>query len=888
MLIRTKLLPPRQAIDMLPRSGLTARLTARDVPPLVIVNSPPGYGKSTLLVQCFGIWRAQGVAAAWYSADEGNLEREQFFAYLMAALHAAGLPLPYSADAIRTGLPGLIGDQAARAVVLALEASEEPVRLVIDDYHRVASRETDAFLDYVVSRLPQHASIFLSTRGDTGLAVASLRARGMVWTLDQRDLSFSGDEIRELLSPELSGAALDVEAVLGKTEGWPAALQLMRIWAQGRNDDFPIDGLTRRSSDLANYLAEQVFADLPDTLRSFLVETSITRQLSAELADAITGRLCGRTSLDRLERINFLLTPLDEQREWYRYHPLLAEYLQDMLRAGRPQDEPILHRRAADWYAQAGNLTDALYHAERIGDPDAPIAILEAAGGWRVGLRGGLPLLRGLREIPLGQPERHPRVWLGQVYLAGQEGRVGEARVLLDQLVRKLEDGWSIDDPSLRCEILGNDIVTRIYEDAPIPEDYEGVIAGLLAQPDLGTTESALAIQLLCLIHFERGDEAKCRAYGEQALRLAVANGLTHAATYLYLYLGLSQLRQGRRPEAEIFFRRALEYAVRNFGEGSALVALSQILLARTHYLAERLGTAQQWIESALPTVEAGEGWFDIYHAAYGSLAWIAAADGDWIMVEQILERAMRTARQRNLGRLARAMAVVRLRIALWSGELDRISSASGQLDDVSAGDTRPDPDLDCAADVARVGADMAMGADISAERLAALRCRAQSSGSAIREMEVDLLAATLAARQGRDADAIMMTRRLVGMVTSEELGSIVNEFGSALLGPVIALCRARFESFSPTERQYLTHLSSRLSRPDAVATPPRASEIVVTPREVDVLRALADGLSSKEIAQRLRVAESTVKTHRINLYRKLNVTIRSKAIAAARAHGLL
>jgi LuxR family maltose regulon positive regulatory protein len=881
MLIRTKLHPPRQAVDALPRRALVERLTAPALPPLVIINAPAGYGKSTLLSQCYASWKAQGMTAAWYSADDSQYESDQFFAYLIAALHQTGLPLPYSSAAIEAGLPGIVGEAAAKAVVLALEASEEPIRIVIDDYNRVASPSIDAFINYVVARLPAHATILVATRGDLGLAVSGLRTKGLLWSFDQRDLSFTETEAQAFF--DKAGLCPDLGDILKQTEGWPAALQLLRLWLVENAGELQFRGLTGCRGDLADYLAEQVFAGLDVELQRLLLVTSIARRVSAGLAEALLGGGDGYRMLGRLERMNLLITPLDDQREWYRFHPLLNEYLREQLQISPGFDIADLHRRAATWYAEKGDLAEAIYHAGHLDDPDAPIGILEAAGGWRVGLRGGLSLLRGLQQVGLTEPERYPRVWLGQVYLAGQEGRIPEARAMLDRLWSRLHETDRLErDLALYSELLGNEVVTRIYEDRPIPTHYVELIQKQLAGGTLSPVETTLATHLLCLVHYEAGDEAQCRTYGEQALRMARANSMAHAETYLYQYLGLSQLRQGRRPEAEIFFRRALEHAVRNFGEGSQPVASAQVLLARTHYLAGRAGAAQDLLPAAIAAIEHGEGWFDLFEAGYSTLAWLAARQQDWPAVEQVLARAARTIAARRQPRLAWAIEVLRLKLAVFSGEHEKVQSLAVQLAERRHPE-RFDAELALAADIALQSAWLLLGDP----RFRDLSSRAVASGSAISQIETLVLKARQAADHGDLVQMIDSIRSAIGLAESEELTGIFAQFGPLLL-PVIERSRENFHHFAPEERTFLTRLGATVAVPAVRATMPPAGEIVVTPREVEVLRALADGLSSKEIALRLGVAESTIKTHRINLYRKLNVTIRSKAIVAGRLLGLI
>lgn len=892
MLIKTKLAPPHQAINTLWRDALVDRIVAQPRP-LTLVNAPAGFGKTTLLGQCYKRWRREGLIAAWYSVDDRRFESEQVFAYLMYALHQAGLSLPYSGDAIEAGLPGLATRNAANALLLALEASEEPVRLIIDDYHRIASPTLDAFIAYVINRLPAHTSLVIATRGETGLPVSSLRAMGNVLCLDQSDLRFSVEEARHLFAEAVVANRCDAfETLVARTEGWPAVLQLLSLWLNGRPPGDDLSGLTRRSADLADYLAEQVFSGLPHDLQEFLLLTSCAGQICGDLADALTGGSDGHAQLDRLARMNLLVAPVDDLHIWYRYHPLLAEFLQDWLARHSHHKVELLHERAARWFARADMLANALDHAGFLTDPQATLVLLEEAGGWQVGLRGGTAMLRHTEHVVLTDPERFPRVWLAQVYLAGQEGRISEARALMDRLQLCLRQHPEMEarDPALAIEVLANEIVTRIYEDRPIPADTLQLIQEKLQPQAIEAIPAALLNHLLCLAAYETGDHARCQSFGEEALKRARANRLNFAESYVHQYLGLSRMAQGRRREAEISFRRARDHARRHFGEASVQVETASILLARALYLDGKAGSAQDLIQNALPGVEGGEGWLEIFAAAYETQAWLHANAAGLPRAEQLIQRALRTARDRNLPRLAFLAGLWQVRLQLHAGQTGRAAELFAQVEPPSPAMTARSPAIGFAWRVAEAALRLAQG-EQSGEIMAtvdALADEAFSQGIVSHEVEAGLLKAVALVSAGRARPSVHAFQAALARAEEEGLSALISQFG-ALLAPLLAACQDDFHLLDPEQRATVTRLLSTLAqRGKVLRSLPAANDVVVTPRELDVLKALADGLSSKEIARRLGVAESTVKTHRINVYRKLNVAVRSKAIEAARNLGLL
>ncbi|WP_422056558.1 LuxR C-terminal-related transcriptional regulator [Sphingomonas sp.] len=886
MLIRTKLAPPNRSIDLLSRDALIDRIIVSQRQ-LTVLSAPAGYGKTTLLSQCHARWRQEDVAVAWYSVDDGKFEADQFFAYLMAALHRAGLPLPYSSEAIDAGLPGLAAEAAARAMVLALEASEEPVRLIIDDYHRIASPATNRFLDYVIERMPAHAAIVLALRGLPEIALSHLRVRGQLLQLDQADIRFSDSEARAFVGAEC--AKVDWGELIDRTEGWPAALQLLRLWLAGRGNIENLDHLTRRSIDLADYLAEQVFSGLSADAQQFLLETSIAERISKRLGDAITQRGDSAAMLEQMRRQNLLIAPLDDEGTWYRFHPLLREFLYDLLAQGSRERLDALHLRAASWLAGEGLLPEALTHSALISDRAASLGIIEAAGGWRIAMRGGLTLLRHLDEIDTSDVAEFPRVALGQAYYAAQTGRLVEARIRLDMLIAacplaEVEQR----DPGLACEILCNDLVLRIYEDRAFPAEAAVILDRQLTNDVHDPSMRVLLHHLSSLASFDRGDDLWCRVHGEKAGRLAQLHQLPLVEVYSYQYLGLSHLRTGRRREAELCFRRSLELATRQFGEGSPQVAVALALLAYTLYLSGNLSTATDLLEAALPVIEATEGWHEVFVAAYAAQAWPALRTGDQSRAEQILDRGRLTAERRNLPRLRYQLDLMRARMLLSVGQVSAAMLLLDTLGEPSPLMVARDPRLPCDYRIAITACALQQGhADPAA--LGELRAQAGATASTALAIELDMLSATTAAAQGRTTDAARAFRAALEAAEREGLIGLVSQFG-ALLPPLLQACEAALHVFEPAQRSVVARLrqNSPSARRGATVVPPAASDIIVTPREVDVLRALADGLSSKEMARTLGIAESTIKTHRINIYRKLDVATRSRAIAAARTLRLI
>ena len=254
--------------------------------------------------------------------------------------------------------------------------------LVLDDYHVIDARDVQDGMAFLLDHLPPRLHLVIASRADPALPLARLRARGELVEIRAADLRFTPDEaaayLNEVMGLELT--AQDVAALEGRTEGWIAALQLAALSMQGRDDVAGfIAGFAGDDRYIVDYLVEEVLQRQPDHVRTFLLQTSILDRLSGPLCDAVTGQDGGKAMLEALDRGNLFLVPLDDRRQWYRYHHLFADVLQARLLDEQPDQVPDLHRRASAWYEQNGEPSEAIRHALAAGDFERAADLVELA-----------------------------------------------------------------------------------------------------------------------------------------------------------------------------------------------------------------------------------------------------------------------------------------------------------------------------------------------------------------------------------------------------------------------------------------------------------------------------------------------------------------------------
>ena len=386
-LLATKVAIPRVRTGNLDRSRLLAKLDEALARELILVCTPAGFGKTTLLA---GWAHAATHPVAWLSLDAGDSDPSRFWRYVAAALDRAGIQLDQLIGPPVEGRRATSSDDLVVAVVNALESFPHHVALVLDDYHAVTSEAVHETMASVLEHPPGPLRLVIASRSDPPLPLARLRARNQLAELRATDLRFTADEsaafLREVWGLELSPQAVAV--LEARTEGWAVGLQLAALSLREHPDPATfLDAFSGSHRYVLDYLTEEVLERLPEHLRSFLLQTSILERLTGPLCDAVTGGTDGQRVLEQLERANLFLVPLDDERRWYRFHHLFGDLLHARLAGSQPARVPELNRRAAAWFERQGLIDEAIRSAVAAGDFDWAARLVEAHLGETCGGR---------------------------------------------------------------------------------------------------------------------------------------------------------------------------------------------------------------------------------------------------------------------------------------------------------------------------------------------------------------------------------------------------------------------------------------------------------------------------------------------------------------------
>ena len=899
-ILTTKLyIPPPQPRVVL-RPHLIERLNEALRRKLTLISAPAGFGKTTLL----GEWVAGCErAAAWLSLDGGDNDTTRFLAYVVAALQTIAENIG------EEGVLGVLGspqppptESVLTSLLNEIATIEDDFVLVLDDYHVIDATPVDDALTFLLDHLPPRMHLVIATREDPHLPLARLRVRGQLTELRAADLRFTPSEAAEFLNQimGLNLSAEDIAALETRTEGWIAGLQLAALSMRGRED---IPGFIRAFAGdnryIVDYLVEEVLGRQPERIRSFLLQTSILDRLSGPLCDAVTAQEECSVLLETLERGNLFVVPLDDKRHWFRYHHLFADVLRAHLMAEQPDLVSTLHRRASEWYEQNALQADAIRHALAAEDFERAAYLVELAVPEMRKTRQEATLLGWLEALPDELIRFRPVL---SVHYAGtllQSGRLDGVEVRLRDAERWLDmtvetgERIVVDEEDFR-RLPGSLAMYRagialVLGDVPETVKYARLALDLATEEDhLGRGAAAA---LLGLASWTSGDlEAAHRSY---------ADGMTHLQNAGYISdavggaLALAEIRiaQGRLREAMSTYEHALQLAAEHGDSVMRGTADMYVGMSGLYYERDDLQAATQHL---LRSKEQGEhtGFPQNSYRWRVAMARILEARRDPDGALELLHEAERLYVSDFFPNV-RPIAASKARVWVKQGRLGEAQGWARELGLSAHGDLSYLREFEhitlARVLLVRYKSDREERSIHDAMGLLERLLQAAEGGGRMGSVsEILVLQALAHEAQGDIPSALVPLERALALAEPEGYVRVFVDQGMPMAQ---LLSEAATRGIAPDYTARLLAAFEAQEQKSAVAPRMLPAQALVEPlsqRELEVLRLIAQGLSNREISERLFLALITVKGHNRNIFRKLQVRRRTEAVACARELGLL
>lgn len=909
-LLTTKLYLPPTRQDLVARPRLIERLQDALQRKLTIISAPAGFGKTTLVSE----WHASApqVPLAWVSLDENDNDPSRFWNYIIAALQTLSPALGpqvlgRAQQANPTLVPLYINDQLSLEAFLtrlinAVTGLSQPLVLALDDYHLITMPVIHDGLSFLLHHLPPNLSLILLSRAEPPIPLVYLRAQNQLTEFHAADLRFTAEEIAAFFN-RVMGLNLDSSEIAAldlHTEGWIAGLQLAALSMQGLSENEKrafISRFTGSQRHILAYLTTEVLSRQPDHIQDFLLQTSILERLSPALCNAITRLPYPDNILEQLEQANLFLIPLNEQRRWYRYHHLFAEFLRERLARIYPDLVPELHRKAAAWYEQHGFLSEALAHLLAAGDYSSAARLVEQQAESLIKSGEMMALLAWFSMLPEEELRRHPRLlphYAGMLAALGQldaaQQRLDEAKHILEYIPITPENEASIRN--IRGEM--ESAQTYIFSaQGNIPATIEHAEQSLaLLSPDNVFVRSLISASL-AQAYLLNGDLEASRRVFQECRALSEASQNAHALLVSICCEAFVQGAQGNLHRAFETYRHALEIDVGvpyivppEYRESMPLAkgeqrlhlpaaSMAYIGMGTIAYEWNRLNEAIEYLRMAL---ELGRQWgyMLMLAEAYDFLAMSYLARGDPQSAFHALDSAEQFISPHHIPLPLAWTQAGRAFVWIETGNLEEAAAwaRTARIREYDTPNYINEYEL-----LTLTRLHIRQGHyNIALDILDRILNVARKEGRSRSIIEILALGAACLHLQGHTNAALLSLAEALELAEPEGYLRAFLNVGTPML-ELLRLASAR--SIHP---DYTHHLLSKFE--NLVLAPTHPS--LLSEREMDVLRRIAAGKSNQEIARELVVATSTIKTHVNSIYLKLSVHSRTQAIAQAKALGLL
>ncbi|WP_369959251.1 LuxR C-terminal-related transcriptional regulator [Pseudomonas benzenivorans] len=891
-LLRTKLFPVAAGSQpQLERTALVERLLAARDRPLTILCTPAGYGKSTLLGQLRLRLQAAGVRVAWLSCDEVDGEPQRLLRYLVAAIAEQRPGFGGRTLALLQGEESLPHQELIDAFLVELAGIEGRQQLILDDVHHLRHPDLAPLARGLIERMPDHVRLIVSTRRTSGLIGERSMRGAAAFCFGAEDLCLTPEETRVYLC-EIRGLRLSraqVRLLHERTEGWITALHLATL-SLGRcgESGVDLDGLTGTERNIADYLGEDVVDRLPGVVQRFLERTSVLEEFNAELCSALTGQEDAVAALQRLQREQLFIVALDERGEWFRYHPLFAEYLQGRLaRHGEPTQ--LLHA-AARWCEQRAQVDKSVTYALRARDYAFAADLLERQGVHLMAGNRLYDILATIGTIPAEVIRENPVFQIFYAWQLAFEEKYVDAEALLEDIAARLqkpcgrEQGAGLSETLALVQVIK--ALVLLYQDK-LGQCLTVTRHWLSLVPD---GRVLIRASLSCL---QAAAHALLGEFGAALGMIELARGsLRHCPSeYLHVMLSLIEallckeqglLERGCALAEDARARVERVFGSRNRVGGPLALAYADLLYERDRHagiLAELL-QATTWRDVATPIELISRGRLLMARASF----FAGESEQALVQLDDWLTQVQGTGYERLY-----ALAVsCKVQFLLWLRRPSEAERLCLQLRRHSLA-LPAQRDTDVGVALVQCQARLALSGRRGERVVAQLEAGLAKQGGEHRRdsrVRLSLLLAAAYWGAGSGERAFALFQATLEDAWGSGYRRAFLDDGLWLLplweawrvaDPEVA---GRWQGLAEQMRMQCRRLG--------VDQEVFAGHQDVNPREQDILRLVAAGLSNREIAKAMHLSEATIKWHLHNLFAKLGTRSRTQAVLAGRRAGWL
>ena len=836
---------------------------------LTLISAPAGFGKTTLLSQCARQDHAD-FSIAWLSLDKSDDDPVRYWCYVISALQTS-LEIDTEEAELLLRAPGAITESNIESFVTLLLNSlatiEKDFVIILDDYQLIESPAIHQSMIFLLEHLPHVMHVIIATREDPPFPLARFRGKDMLLTISSDELRFDLQDASRLLQqyqdhplPEE-----DVIALNERTEGWAVGLKMAALSLKDRQDIAGfIHSFTGSQSYIMDYLLEEVLQIQPQDTRRFLLRTSVLDRLNGPLCDALTGDSDGQERLLQLERDHLFVVPLDEERQWYRYEHLFADLLhRQLLNEYGKEHVQELHLQASGWYEKNGELSQSIEHAIQANDWEWVMKLLETAKDEQVKKGEFAALSKWFRQIPLEIIAEHRGLHIEYCTVLALSGQVEEAEAKLDEIERD-----SNTNQNIMTDIAMSRVVIALRRNST-PDLLEALKTAANLVPEEKAAQRASLYQLLGWTYlYPPFDVKTAEAVLQEGRQYARRGGAVFNERCIISMLSEIERQRGNLRKAYDMNLRAIE-GVKN----SPVTILCHSALGVISYEWNNLDDACRHFQAAL---DLGKqiGIIEIRAQVRDYLAFVLHAKGDIDGSRDMWEQADFQA--------YRVISTPGIRLG-HTAMRTTFSIVFGTLAEANEWGQRVLNEIDCGPyywGIVPIRLLITQGQKSEAAVALDKMYEHTISGEAPVEPARVRLYQSLAAEAEDEALTFLTDALNIG-----ESEGYVRLFVDEYRAVKPLLEKAVSKGIKP---EYVNRLLTIIEQETLQRKTAQAGQPLLSFRELEILSLLSAGTANQDIAERLSISLSTVKTHVHHILEKLEARDRTQAIYRAKELNLL
>jgi len=674
-LLSTKLFVPPFRQQIISRPRLTEQLDQAADYKLTLISAPAGFGKTTLLSEWI---HYHNMLIAWFSIDKTDNDPAQFLSYTITALQKIDNNIGKSVIPLlkRPQLPQF--ETLITNLINDLTASLEDFFFILEDYHFVENRRIHEIVEYLLEHMPQKMHVFIVTRSDPPFPLGRFRARSQLIELRALDLRFSENEISQLFKKifSLELTEEEISTLSARTEGWIAGLQMAALSMRGMKDittfikDFAGD-----DRHIMDYLLEEVLNRQPESIKSFLLQTSILERLSGSLCNAVTSRNNCWETLIELEKTNLFLVPLDNKRLWYRYHHLFADLLRVHLRQFLGDMVPELHHRASKWYELNDFLSEAIAHSMAAKNFKQAARLTQQSFDDRMSHDEDFTtMLHRLEALPEEIIRNSPRLHIMYAWMLSITLQLDKVEPCLQEIER--QNGNQLpSDLRLQVAHIRAELARHKKDFSKAIKLSEKVLASLPENLSVTGRQTYTGVVFnMAWTLFEKGDVEKAEAWFTESLKIGQDAGSITLILLAIRGLVLAQIYRGQLNKASENTKQGFQLikeAAQKSGQTAPAAAYIHICMGDLLYELNNLQEAEYHLKLGIELCEASQIDAETHRDSYLSLVRLKQAQGYFNVAQDVIRKAVILAQgYQSIPNFYDPIAACRARLALAKAKM--------------------------------------------------------------------------------------------------------------------------------------------------------------------------------------------------------------------------